>query len=123
MASQKPKRILLVEDQEDLRHLWQSQLEMAGYEVLLAGNGDIGKFVLQLESVDLVISDIKMPKMSGIELAKHIKSKKPVPIILVTADFELSKTSEVSETGADVILTKPFTRDELLEQIEGFLAA
>ncbi|HEY4784685.1 MAG TPA: two-component regulator propeller domain-containing protein [Bacteroidales bacterium] len=102
--------ILLVEDNFDLRKYIVSRLSDK-YKILEAENGEDGYTIATKEVPDLIISDIIMPRMSGIELCKKMKEElatSHIPIILLTAKITLEEKIEGVQTGADVYITKPF---------------
>lgn len=116
--------ILLVEDNKDILAYLQKELT-AKYRVLKALNGQEALPVLQSENVQLVISDIMMPVMDGIELCKKMKSDlqySHIPIILLTAKNSLNSKIEGLEVGADAYIEKPFSLEHLLAQMSNLLA-
>jgi putative nucleotidyltransferase with HDIG domain len=129
MPSEKPqpfagKRFLLVDDDEALRSAVTKILSGFGAEVLEAGDGKTAQNMIGIETVDLVISDIKMPGCNGIELLHHIRREKPdLPVILTTGFGELKETHEAHELGAKGFLAKPFTREDLSQVIEECIGA
>lgn len=114
------KKILLVEDNEDVRSFLKEQLEEEGYDVLDAPDGEAGEKVAIDENPDLIVSDIMMPKVDGIELCRRIKTNvqtSHIPIVLLTArtadDIKISSY----EVGADSYIAKPFNFELLLVRI------
>jgi DNA-binding NtrC family response regulator len=108
-------RILVVDDDPSLRRVLQAQLEQEGYEVAVAASVQQTLSVLELRSVDLVITDLKMPGMSGLELLKHARSQYPQTIVIVLTAFGTVDTAvEAMKAGAYDYLTKPVHPDELL---------
>ncbi|MFV9833205.1 two-component response regulator YrkP [Bacillus stercoris] len=105
-------RILVVEDDEDICELLEESLTRAGYEVLRAKDG---KGALQLvdDSLDLVILDIMMPGISGIETCQHIRKTSNVPILFLTARSSTFDKTEGLLAGGDDYMTKPFSEEEL----------
>lgn len=114
--------ILLVEDETSLGFLMKETLRLEDYSVRLCKDGEEGLNSFINERFDLCIFDVNMPKMSGFELAKHIRIKdQQIPIIFLTAN-----NSEVDkllgfEIGADEYITKPFSTPELLARIKAVL--
>lgn len=113
-------RFLIAEDDADLRDLLQDDLEDAGYETLVAVNGlaalahldDAGS------SIDVLITDVKMPGLTGDELLKAAREKRPeIPVIVVTAFGSVEQAVEMVKNGAFQYLTKPFDTDDLLQTI------
>lgn len=114
MPDKTPKKILLVDDDDALRDLLGSILIKAGFEVSKAQDGKSAQGLLGLEEFDLVISDIRMPGLSGIELLHYVKrTKKPIPVILMTGFSEILETKQAHEIGAAGFLAKPFKLNEL----------
>ena len=116
------KRILVIDDEEDLRQLIALIAESAGYVVLQAGNGVEGLQRLQEEQVDLVILDIMMPEMDGWEVCRHMKSHaatRDIPVLIMTVRSQpMDKVIGLEVVHADEYLTKPFDRQVLLTAIE-----
>lgn len=112
-------RILIVDDNQDLRE-YLSQLLTGRYQVLCAENGKEAWELVQQNLPDLVISDVMMPVMDGIQLCRHIKqnlSTSHIPVILLTAKASSEDYVEGLESGADVYLEKPFSGDVIHAQI------
>src|SRR5262245_51007557 len=112
------ERILLIDDDESIRKVIGYMLEekYAAETAATAAEG-LGKF--RSQRPDLVLTDIKMPKMSGIELLSELKSIDPsVPVIILTAFATVETAVEAMKLGAADYLTKPISRDELLMTIE-----
>lgn len=110
--------ILLVDDDESFSGATKMVLESLGHEVVMAANGEVGKqYLLTLNTIDLVISDIRMPGMSGLDLTRFIKAQKPKPVILITGFSEVLETCEAHTLGADQFIAKPFSKADLKEAI------
>lgn len=108
------KTILIVEDDESLRRVLEFNLEEVGYRVLTASTGESGLETFRTERPPLVITDIQMPGISGIEVLKAIKKETPETLVIViTAYGSVEKAVEAMKLGAYDYLTKPFGRDEL----------
>lgn len=107
-------RILVVDDDPSLRRVLQVQLEQEGYEVVVTASAQQALSVLQLRQLDLVITDLKLPGMSGLELLKQIHSQYPQMIIIMLTAFGTVDTAvEAMKTGAYDYLTKPVHPDEM----------
>lgn len=104
--------ILVVDDNEEFRSLVRQSLERAGYKTFSAGTGRSAQHMLGIEKVDLVLSDIQMPELNGIELAHHIRRTSGIPVVLMSGLAELG--SDPRDIGAADFLGKPFKRDDLL---------
>ena len=116
------QRILCVEDDPSLRSLIDQNLRFEGYEVLLAEDGLRGMEMIESEKIDLILLDLMLPKMSGIELCKQLRAKgNSVPIIMLTARDATEDKIRGLKTGADDYLIKPFDLMELLARIEAVL--
>ncbi|OFZ39919.1 MAG: hypothetical protein A2070_14535, partial [Bdellovibrionales bacterium GWC1_52_8] len=111
-------RLLLVDDDLDFRNVVQMVLEKNGFNVTTADNGKLAAQIFGLGEFDIVISDIRMPEMNGIQLTHFIKAQnKTTPVILVTGFSEISETEEAYQLGANAFIPKPFKREDLLEAL------
>src|SRR5437763_10867920 len=113
-------RILVVDDDGLTRSVLGAMLQSWGYEFLFAGDGLAAWEILRQETIQLVISDLIMPHMDGIELCRHIRSANfshYVYVILLTASHEKSSLIIGMDAGADDFLNKPFDQDELQVRI------
>ena len=116
--------ILVIEDEEAQRLILQHNLEEAGYEVICAENGEIGWELIEDYRPDLIVLDWMMPKLSGIELCRQVKSSaktKNTPIIMLSARSEEVDRIRGLEIGADDYVSKPYSIKELLARIKGQL--
>ena len=108
------KRILVVDDEEGLRRVTQLKLQQAGYEASTAADGQSALDLLVRHPQDLVITDLKMPGMSGIELLTRIRDEYPeIIVILVTAFGTIESAVEAMRLGAFDYLIKPINSDAL----------
>jgi diguanylate cyclase (GGDEF)-like protein len=120
-AESNGKRILVVDDDRNLRKIIQTNLELAGYDVTTASNGDEAMRVLDAMQPDLVVLDVMMPLMDGYEVARRIRrhpSNTTVPIIMLTAKSEVEDKLAGFDAGADDYMTKPFGPQELLARVK-----
>lgn len=116
------KRILVVEDEESLRETLVLTLELEGYEAVGASTAGEGSSLLQSQHFDLLILDIMLPGMSGLELCASIRvSGNSLPILMLTARDTPEDRIEGLRTGADDYLGKPFHLEELLLRIRNLL--
>ena len=117
----KAKRILLAEDEAALRDFINRNLRARGFEVLEASNGLEAMAVWEREDPDLLILDIMMPRMDGLEVCRRVREYSSVPIIVLTAlDAESDKVTAL-DLGADDYLSKPFGVEELLARMRAVL--
>jgi len=117
----KAKRILLAEDEVALRDFVSRNLRARGFEVLEASNGLEAVALWERENPHLLILDVMMPRMDGLEVCRRVREHSAVPIIVLTAlDSESDKVSAL-DLGADDYLTKPFGVEELLARVRAVL--
>ncbi len=111
-------RILLIEDDAGIVGGLKKELQVEGYEVAVAGRGDTGLAQAKEQPFDVVITDLKMPGLSGLELVKQLHAVKPkLPIILMTAFGTTETAIEATKLGAYDYLLKPFDMAELLDLV------
>ena len=116
-----PSTILLVDDEDSVQKLLTYPLERDGFRVLQARDGEEALDKFAAERVDLVVLDIMLPKLDGLEVCKRLRAKSSVPIIMLTArDDELDKVLGL-ELGADDYITKPFSIREFRSRIRALL--
>lgn len=113
--------VLVVDDEKSLRDFVRRNLEVRGYKVQTASNGLEALAIFQNESIQLVIMDIMMPHMDGLEATRRIRQDSRVPIIILTAMGEEVDKVRAFDLGADDYLTKPFGVGELLGRIKAVL--
>lgn len=118
----KGKRLLLAEDEASFAASLKSVLENAGMEVVIASDGEIAKRLVDAEEYAIVLSDIRMPKVTGIDLLQHVQAKQPkLPVVLMTGFSELADAKKAAELGAKGFLNKPFRLKDLTDQLEKIL--
>lgn len=115
------ERILIVDDEKEIRDLVDIYLKGEGYETLKAENGEEALNLLEKEKVDLIILDIMMPKVNGIEACLRIREEREMPIIMLSAKSEDMDKILGLNTGADDYLTKPFNPLELVARVKSQL--
>jgi DNA-binding response OmpR family regulator len=121
MASQRPKKILIVEDEQDIAQLVRHYLEKEGYHPNIAKTGLEALNLAVSEHPDLVILDLMLPQMDGLEVCKALRHKPEtalLPIIMLTAKKEESDTVVGLELGADDYITKPFSPKTLVARVK-----
>lgn len=119
-----PSKILIVEDETDIRKLLHYNLTQEHYRVLEAGDGEQALHVIHKERPDLLILDILLPGLSGLELCRNLRSKpetKSLPILMLTAKASEADRVVGLEFGADDYLTKPFSPRELVARVKAIL--
>ena len=113
--------VMVVDDEKPLREFVRRNLEVRGYKVFTASNGLEAMAIFQGNSIHLVILDIMMPHMDGLEVTRRIREESHVPIIILTAMGEEADKVRAFDMGADDYLTKPFGVGELLGRIKAVL--
>ena len=115
------QRILVVDDEPQLTRVLRRSLSTNGYDVRVAGDGDFALQTFRDWPAALVITDLAMPNMSGLELCRRLRSISEVPIIVLSVRGEEKTKVEALDAGADDYITKPFGMDELLARIRAAL--
>lgn len=115
-------RLLAVDDNPNALEIIKRTLKTAGYDVLTSDNVAAGVELLRSRSIDLIITDLKMPKHSGLELVRHVNENYPeVGVIMITGYPSIDAAVEAVKQGAEEFLPKPFTDKELLSAVQGAL--
>ncbi len=120
MNSRDP-RVLVVEDDEDIAQVLQRSLRMEGYEVRIAADGQAALDTAATFNPDLVVLDLGLPKLDGLEVARRLRAGDDVPILMLTARDAVDARVEGLDSGADDYLVKPFERQELLARLRALL--
>jgi len=107
------KRILVVDDEEFVLESAQQTLEAAGYEVRTALDAAAALRVMEKEAIDLVITDLRMPEMSGLDLIRRLQERHPDLPIVAASGVADGRTEEALDAGAQTFLAKPFTAEKL----------
>ena len=121
-------KILIIEDEEDIRDILKLQLESANYQVIEASNGEEGIELMKkgsnLLQVGLIITDIRMPKVNGVEAIEYIKANAPsIPIMVVTGYPDAELAVELLQKGVKDYLVKPIEKDKLLSKVAAILSS
>lgn len=117
-------RVLVVDDDPVILKLLGVNFEMEGFEVLSAADGEAGFAVALAEQPDIVVSDVMMPRMSGLELARALKADDAtagIPLILLSAKAQVHDVRAGMDAGADDYVTKPFEPLELVDRVNALL--
>jgi len=125
-AKKRKKKILVIDDEKDLVSLLSFHLSQAGYEVVMAFDGEDGYQKYQSETPDLIILDLKMPKLNGFEVCRKIRREKKdtqIPILMLTALQDDADRLIGKVVGAQRYMTKPFKIEELLTEVEWLMPA
>lgn len=118
------QKIITVEDSTSLREMITFVLNDAGYDSIEAADGQEALAKLKSSSVDMVVTDLNMPNMNGIELTKSLRAMseyKFIPILFLTTESQLHKKEAAREAGATGWIVKPFKPDQLLKVIKKIL--
>jgi len=119
------KRILIAEDERDIRDLIAFTLRFAGYEVLTANNGEEAVAMTLKEMPDMVLTDVRMPKMTGYEACKLIKADpttQHIPVVFLSAKGQEAEVQSGLAAGAEEYLLKPFAPDQLTRKVAEILS-
>jgi DNA-binding response OmpR family regulator len=117
-------KILIAEDERDIRELITFTLRFAGHQVIATSNGEEAYDAAMLEIPDLILLDVRMPRMSGYEACVQIKANKTthkIPVVFLSAKGQESEVRAGLESGADEYILKPFSPEQLNEQIQTIL--
>jgi len=124
-AANRPS-ILIVDDYDDARDVWTTLLAAEGFDVLTAANGPDALATALSELPSLVVLDLSLPGMSGVEVARAIrdrKSDRPMPLVALTGYSDPEHLAQARDAGFDLILTKPCTPSILIDEIRRLLGA
>ena len=123
MDNKKPK-ILIIEDESDISEALRLRLEANGYDVITSSDGVEGLHKAHAERPDLIILDIRLPKMDGYKVCRMLKFDEEyssTTVIILTARIQPSDIAMGKEVGADEYMTKPYRSEELLAKIKQYL--
>jgi DNA-binding response OmpR family regulator len=118
-------KILIAEDERDIRELVSFTLKFAGYEVVAASDGQDAYEKTLAEKPDLILMDVRMPRMTGYEACKKMKEEpsiKNIPVVFLSAKGQEAEIRTGLEAGADEYILKPFAPDELIARVGELLA-
>ena len=118
-------KILIAEDERDIRDLIAFTLRFAGYEVFAAANGEEAVELAPKINPDLILMDVRMPRMTGYEACKELKSNpdlKDIPVVFLTARGQETEIQQGLDAGAEEYLLKPFAPDLLTARVKAVLA-
>jgi DNA-binding response OmpR family regulator len=118
-------KILIAEDEPDIRELVTFMLRFAGYEVVAASNGEDAVRTAAREIPDLVIMDVRMPRMTGYDACRLMKANpdlRHVPVVFLSAKGQESEIQSGLDAGAEAYILKPFSPAELTNRVRGILS-
>lgn len=118
-------KILIAEDERDIRDLVAFTLRFAGYEVFAASNGEEAVELAPKVNPDLILMDVRMPRMTGYEACKIMKADpglKDIPVVFLSAKGQESEIQQGLASGAEEYLLKPFAPDQLTSRVKAILA-
>jgi DNA-binding response OmpR family regulator len=118
-------KILIAEDEPDIRDLIAFTLRFAGYEVATANNGEEAVQMASREFPDLILMDVRMPRMTGYDACRVMKADpelKDIPIVFLSAKGQESEIKTGMDVGAEDYLLKPFAPDQLTDRVRAILA-
>lgn len=118
-------KILIAEDERDIRDLVAFTLRFAGYEVFAAANGEEAVEMAPTVNPDLILMDVRMPRMTGYEACKVMKANpvlKDIPVVFLTARGQETEIQQGLDAGAEEYLLKPFAPDQLTTRVKAILA-
>jgi len=121
MIGTEQSKILVVDDEAQIARVLKTTLSARGYAIRTAVDGDDALLVMKSWTPDLVITDLRMPNVDGVELCRIIRKNSAVPIIVLSVRNEERNKVEALDAGADDYVTKPFSRDELLARVRAAL--
>lgn len=115
------QKILIVEDERQIARFLQIDLEKAGFQTAIEKNGKRAYERIVQEKYDLVLLDVMLPEMDGMEICRNVRELSDIPIIMLTARDEIKEKVKGLDLGADDYVTKPFSSDEVLARIRRIL--
>ena len=121
LASTAAAHVLVVDDDPRILSMMRRILELDGYSVVTAAEGDAALETLRREQVDLVVLDVMMPGADGFEVCRTVRRESPVPILMLTARDESTDKVNGLDCGADDYVVKPFDAEELLARVRALL--
>jgi two-component system KDP operon response regulator KdpE len=121
LTQDRKRQILVVDDEPQITRVLKTTLSSQGYNIRTAGDGEQAVYEMKDWSPDLVITDLRMPRMDGLQLCRAIRAESCVPIIVLSVKGEEAIKVEALDAGADDYITKPFNVNELLARVRAAL--
>ena len=119
--SEVKKNILVVDDEAQITRVLKTTLSSQGYGIRTASDGEEALQVMKSWAPDLVVTDLRMPNMDGLELCRRVRTESRIPIIVLSVKGEETIKVEALDAGADDYITKPFSINELLARVRAAL--
>lgn len=116
-----PRRILVVDDESQITRVLRTSLSSHGYDIRVANDGETALEIMKNWTPDLVITDLSMPNMDGLELCRRLRQSSEIPIIVLSVKGEERIKVQALDAGADDYVTKPFGIEELLARVRANL--
>src|ERR1700733_2448826 len=116
-----PRRILVVDDEPQITRVLRTSLSSQGYDIRVANDGETALEIMKDWTPDLVVTDLSMPNMDGLELCRRLRVSSQVPIIVLSVRGEERTKVQALDAGADDYVTKPFGIEELLARVRASL--
>ena len=116
------KRVLIVDDEADMRIFVSTVVETSGLKPVTAGDGTKALNLARREPLSLVILDVMMPQMDGFDVLKRLRRESDIPVLMLTARGEETDRIVGLEMGADDYITKPFSNAEVVRQVKDLLS-
>jgi DNA-binding response OmpR family regulator len=119
-----PRKILMFDDEPDLIEIMHARLGAEGYEIISAGDGIEGLKKVETEKPDLILLDVMMPKMHGLDVLRKLKESlktSSIPVIMLTAKDDTESILKAKSLGAKDYITKPFNAEMLLDSVKKHL--
>src|SRR5438132_250221 len=115
------KHILVVDDESQITRVLRTSLSAQGYDIRVANSGEMAIEIMKDWQPNLIITDLSMPSMDGIELTRHIRAVSQIPIVVLSVRDKEQQKVEALDAGADDYVTKPFGMNELLARVRANL--
>ena len=118
-------KILIAEDERDIRDLVAFTLRFAGHQVVAAANGEEAIQLASTERPDLILMDVRMPRMTGYDACRAMKANprlRPIPVVFLSAKGQENEIQTGLDAGAEEYLLKPFAPDQLTDRVKAILA-
>jgi two-component system KDP operon response regulator KdpE len=116
-----PSHILIVDDEPQITRVLRTSLSAQGYDIRVANSGEMALEIMKNWAPDMIITDLSMPSIDGIELCRKVRTVSQVPILVLSVRDKEQQKVEALDAGADDFVTKPFGMNELLARVRANL--